>query len=1272
MAAHGDFKGFPPISLSPERRERNVRRSQRGSPNKPVRTGGHRQQTPLDDQQLRTPMSSEQSDGDAIGKTDPLITPSQGTTILTGNAYLTQQRPPNPQQTYQTMADVEEKAQDSSPAEPVAMPDVPPEERKEDRMEQEEESKQEDQVRVERAHECKYDDGDQGEPNAQSAFGELQEFHSFEHLAIMDQYEQTTRTIVLYAPVFAGQDHEVVIHIVVPADAAMHKDLKPGATVAVTPQPELGDLRESTPIRLPFSALRLLGSDGEVTPEEELEQIRQRTCNRYGIPGDPTFGPCRGMITNTNAGPVMKIKYTPRTGADKSLSMVVSYKNQSKPKYSESAVPHHCLSLHMLPYAASSAPLSHAEVAGPRRSLLPAPPRISHLRREMREEPILQTEETALPLGYLLEFAEQALGSCPVLILSFPHLAKVGGTTPHHPWLVPVSNPALAGQGELGFLDALVRHQISYAQENFPSSHAYHEAARRLLAAHESDCSHLKVIIFDPNSPVDLWAARLPTQIGLGHRAVICSLSPHPVQETPEADAHCLAMSASALALSHPSLGRIFRFLHRVCVMSGIPSHSDANPTTMYSLHAHQFDMSTPRHPSKCPEVAAFVGSTSTSPAKVITYDHLNPPIPSDHASSTFSIAYHRADRPKIDNLLQAATKTGGILCHDTVSHPTAYAHELTSFTLLSTDPALQAHIDKLLGESWFLTPQAFYSSNNFHVRLNISHQSIKGRPQPAMIRDLLASVKPEGIMITANSTVLINSSLTQPEFMAKLKEVNRAHTPLRNDNRRSDANYPPLIALAHNGELQYVEGSVRPRSPQGQGSRAREMTRYFTLKDEVGAMVCFPTIKPAIATEDTMSILASIGFPQQFLAQARWGLRRNPVTSPKPSGLLPYCLYVLLPTEAAVTLTSQTSSQLPILNIKPSEVELHSPFLSKNAPPQARPAGQPPTPVQSPRVQRSPPKQATSSSSSSSSHPHPSSSSTSTAIPLSTVTTAHAPQVWQTATAKKSVRPQTDSDQQSTARRLDFENSNQYTHLSEDDSSDSSSQGDEERKEEEVETPPAKSARSGKRRSKRKKDTAAAEQAQQEELAYQEAAEAKAKALKAASSAKASAEAESAPIQQSILDHFSTKVLPALLKADDEDKQCDRKVAGQGLSGSGSSVSSRGLRRRSRSRSRSRDRNDRRNRSRSRDKWPEGGRPQRDRTAVDADGGRDASPMEFNVNEADDQRGQGPPSKSGDTAMAPAPVPATKRKEATIPTKAMSPAKTPATKKMAVPSPSN
>ena len=266
----------------------------------------------------------------------------------------------------------------------------------------------------------------------------------------------------------------------------------------------------------------------------------------------------------------------------------------------------------------------------------------------------------------------------------------------------------------------------------------------------------------------------------------------------------------------------------------------------------------------------------------------------------------------------------------------------------------------------------------------------------------------------------------------------------------------------------------------------------------------------------------------------------------------------------------------------------------------------------------------------------------------------------------------QKDSDRQSTARRLDFENSNQYTQLSEDDSSYSSSQGDEERKEEEVETPPAKTARSGKRRSKRKKDTAAAEQAQQEELAYQEAAEANAKARKAASSAKASAEAESAPIQQSILDHFSTKVLPALLKADDEDKQCDRKVAGQGLSGSGSSASSRGPRRRRRSRSRSRNRNDRRNRSRSRDKWPEGGRPQRDRTAVGADWGCDAPPMEVNVNEADDQRGQGPPSKSGDTAMAPAPVPAAKRKEATIPTKAMSPTKKPATKKLAIPSPPN
>jgi hypothetical protein len=1234
MAATDDFIGFPPLSLSPDRKARHVRRSQRGSPNKPVRTGGQVQQTPLD----------------ANGKTDPLTTPSQGATILTGNPYLTQQRPANPQQPFQAVAETEEKSQDLPPAMPAEQPGTPPEEGKEDSMEQEEESKQEDLAQIERDQECKHDDGDQDM---------LREF-SFPHLAIMDLFDPTNRTMVLYAPVFAGHGQEVAIHIVVPADAAMHKDLKPGSTVAVIPPPGLGDPRESTPLRLPYSALRLLGSDEKLAPEEELEQIRQRTCHRYGIQGAPTFGPCRGTITNTNAGPVMKITYSPRSGADKSLSMVVSYKNQSKPAFSETAAPHHCLSFHMLPYAAPSAPRSHAAVARPGRSSLPAPPRISHLRREMREEPILQTEGTAPPLGYLLEFAEQALGSCPVLILSFPHLAKGGGPTPHHPWLVPVSNPALAGQGEPGFLEALVCHQISYAQENFPTSHAYHEAARRLLAAHESDCSRLKVIILDPNSPVELWAARLPTQNDLGHRAVICSLSPHPVQETPEADAHCLAMSASALAPSHPGLGRIFRFLHRVCVLSGIPSHSDATSTTMYSLHAYQFDMSTPRHPSKCPEVAAFIGSTSTSPPTVITYDYLLPPTPSAHASSTFTIAYHNADRPKIDILLQAAAKTGGILCHDTVSHPTAYAHELTSFTLLSADPALQAHIAKLLGESWGLTPQAFYSSNNFHVRLNINHQSIKGRPQPAMIRDLLSSVNPEGIMITSNSTVLINSSLTQPEFMTKLTEVNRAHTPPRNDNRRSDANYPPLIGVAHNGDIQYVEGSLRPRSSQGRGSGAREMTKYFTLKDEGGTMVCFPTIKPAIATEDTVSILASIDFPQPFLTQARWGLRRNPFPSPKPSGLLPYCLYVPLPTEEAEALTSQTSSQLPILNIKPSEVELHSPFLSNNAPPQACHAGQPLSPAQSPRVQRPPPKQANSSSSSSSSYPHSSSSSTSTAIPLSTATTAHAPQVWQTATAKKSGRPQKDSDKQSTARRLNFENSNQYTHLSEDESSDSSSQGDEERKEEEVETPPAETAQVGKRRSKRTKDMADAEQAQQEELAYQEAAEENAKALKAASSAKASAEAESAPIQQSILDHFSTKVLPALLKADDEDKQCEREVASQGPSGSGSGASSRGLRRRSRSRSRSRDRNDRRNRSRSRDKWPEGGRPQRDRTAAGADGGRDAPTMEFNVNEADDQRGQGPP-------LAPAPVPATKRKDTTILTQDTSPKKMPAKKKQAV-----
>ena len=128
----------------------------------------------------------------------------------------------------------------------------------------------------------------------------------------------------------------------------------------------------------------------------------------------------------------------------------------------------------------------------------------------------------------------------------------------------------------------------------------------------------------------------------------------------------------------------------------------------MYSLHAYQFDMSTPRHPSKCPEVAAFIGSTSTSLPTVITYDYLNPPTPSAHASSTITIAYHNADRPKIDILLQAAAKTGGLLCHDTVPHPTTYAHELTSFTLLSKDPALQAHIAKLLGEPWVLKPQAF------------------------------------------------------------------------------------------------------------------------------------------------------------------------------------------------------------------------------------------------------------------------------------------------------------------------------------------------------------------------------------------------------------------------------------------------------------------------------------------------------------------------------------------------------------------------------------
>ena len=159
------------------------------------------------------------------------------------------------------MAEAEEKSQDLPPAEPAEKMDALPEEEKEDIMEQEEESKQEDQAQNERAQECKHDDGDQDM---------LQEFYSFPHLAIMDQYDQTTCTIVLHAPVFAGQDHEVAIHIVVPADAAKHKDLKPGDTVAVIPPPDLGDPRESTPLRLPYSALRLLGSDEKLTPEEEL------------------------------------------------------------------------------------------------------------------------------------------------------------------------------------------------------------------------------------------------------------------------------------------------------------------------------------------------------------------------------------------------------------------------------------------------------------------------------------------------------------------------------------------------------------------------------------------------------------------------------------------------------------------------------------------------------------------------------------------------------------------------------------------------------------------------------------------------------------------------------------------------------------------------------------------------------------------------------------------------------------------------------------------
>ena len=124
MAATDDFIGYPPLTLSPERKERNVRRSQLGSPNKPVRTGGQDQQTPLD----------------ANGKTDPLTTPSQGATILTGNPFLTQQRPANPQQPFQAVAETEEKSQDLPPAMPAEKPGTPPEEGKEDSMEQEEES----------------------------------------------------------------------------------------------------------------------------------------------------------------------------------------------------------------------------------------------------------------------------------------------------------------------------------------------------------------------------------------------------------------------------------------------------------------------------------------------------------------------------------------------------------------------------------------------------------------------------------------------------------------------------------------------------------------------------------------------------------------------------------------------------------------------------------------------------------------------------------------------------------------------------------------------------------------------------------------------------------------------------------------------------------------------------------------------------------------------------------------------------------------------------
>jgi hypothetical protein len=180
---------------------------------------------------------------------------------------------------------------------------------------------------------------------------------------------------------------------------------------------------------------------------------------------------------------------------------------------------------------------------------------------------------------------------------------------------------------------------------------------------------------------------------------------------------------------------------------------------------------------------------------------------------------------------------------------------------------------------------------------------------------------------------------------------------------------------------------------------------------------------------------------------------------------------------------------------------------------------------------------------------------------------------------------------------------------------------------------------------------------------------------LKAASTAKASAEVEPAPIQQGIREFFEKQVPPALPKAAEEGKQRISKEAGQGPRSGGRRASRGDPRERSRQRSRPRDRHARRSRSRSRDKRQpspslEGGRHQRPRPERGADGGRDE---EFDVNEAeeaaDDKRGPGPPPKSGDTDMAPAPVPATKRKDVTIPTKDMSPKKMPATKKQAVPS---